>query len=478
MKRLRLFLAAVGLRTRVFPLVTPPMGIMALAAYLRTKFDLDLMVVNQRLDNWSNDELARRAVEFEADVVGLSCLTTSAYMLGDITRKIRQGLPDALIVIGGPHASATRVQTLEQTNADAAVVGEGELVFEQLIGVWRDRGDFNTIPGLIWRDPDGRVVTNPGVTPQVEDLDSLPLPAYDLIDLPAYWRRQSIEPVFRRKYASLTSSRGCPYHCMWCHNIFGKRLRVHSPERIVEEIDYLQRTYGVNDFEFLDDNFNFHRERVFRFSELLQARDQRVKLAFPTGVRGDLVTQEVVDALIAAGMYQCGFALESGSPRVQKLSGKFLDLPRFLKAVEMTAARGVYVTGFCMMGFPTETEQELQQTIDVACSSQFHTAAFYTVTPFPGTPLYEKVAQTHPEKLPTIRYDDTDFSGMRVNLTDLPDEVLFAYQRKALRRFFFNPRRIFRLLRDHPSPWTLPAYIPIFLHRATKGLLARNTPGR
>ena len=111
-------------------------------------------------------------------------------------------------------------------------------------------------------------------------------------------------------------------------------------------------------------------------------------------------------------------------------------------------------------------------TIDTASSSPFHTASFYTVTPFPGTPLYDLVAQSHPEKLSRLRYNDMDFSGMQVNLTDLPDEKLFGYQRLAMRKFYANPRRLWRLLRSHPQPWMLPAFVPIFLYRATKGLLS------
>jgi radical SAM superfamily enzyme YgiQ (UPF0313 family) len=124
-----------------------------------------------------------------------------------------------------------------------------------------------------------------------------------------------------------------------------------------------------------------------------------------------------------------------------------------------------------MLGFPTETEEEIRQTIDTACASPFHTASFYTVTPFPGTTLYDLVKERNPDKLKGLRYDDMDFSGMRVNLSDLSDDKLFYCQRAALRRFYGNPRRLMRLVRNHPQPWMLPAFIPIFLYRATKGIL-------
>jgi radical SAM superfamily enzyme YgiQ (UPF0313 family) len=311
--------------------------------------------------------------------------------------------------------------------------------------------------------------------PPMDDLDSLPFPAYDLIDLPKYWRLQSMAPLPWRRYAALVSSRGCPYHCSWCHQIFGKKFRMHSPERIVDEIEHLQRLYGVENFEFLDDIFNLNGPRVMAFCDLLHRRNLRIKIAFPNGVRTDILTQEQVDALADAGTYFSSFALESGSPRIQKLMGKNLNIPRFVQGVEMAVKRGIFANGFAMLGFPTESEAEMRQTIDVASHSMLHTASFFTATPYPNTHLYDHVAKTHPQQLAKLTYKDTDYSQIAVNLSDVPDDVLFACQRKANWQFFGNPKRIYRILRDYPQPHLLPRYIPIYLARLTKGLVG---PGK
>jgi len=475
MKRLRLFLANVGRRTILYPFTTPPMGILYLAAYLRTKFDLDIKLVNQRAENYTEDEVARQAVAFQADVVGFGTLTTSGRAFCELTRKVRQGLPNALILLGGPHTWAFQEKVMEGTEADAAVIGEGERAFEQILTAWFEGGrDLSQVPGLIWRDRDGQIIRNPGRVPPIEDLDALPFPAYDLIDIRTYWRLQSMPPIARRRYISLLSSRGCPYQCMWCHNIFGKRFRSHSPERMVDEIQHYMRTYGIDDVEFIDDIFNLDRDRVIRFCELAQRRNLRFKIAFPNAVRSDILDQEVVDALVDTGLYFCSFALEAGSPRIQEYTGKRLNIPRFLKGIDMAVGRGVFANGFAMLGFPTETEADLRQTIDVVCGSKLHTCSFFTVMPFPNTRLYEEVMRTHPEKLTNINYENTDFALIRINLSDVPDEVLYAYQRKAHRDFFLNPVRILRILRDYPQPHRLPYYLPIYLNRATKGLFDRN----
>jgi len=472
MRRLRLFLVNIGHRTITYPFTTPPMGILSLASYLRTKFDLDVKLINQRAEGCSEEEIIRQAIDFESDIVGFGAITTCAHTLGDLTRGVRQGLPDALIMVGGPHTSAFRAKVLEDTAADVAVVGEGELAFEAVMLARFEGGEFSEIPGLIWRSPDGEIVTNDGQMPMVEDLDTLPFPAFDLIDVSKYWRLQSMPPIARRKYISLVSSRGCPYQCMWCHSIFGKRFRGHSAERMVDEIEHYIRTYGIDDVEFLDDIFNLNHDRIIEFCELAQRRNLKFKIAFPNAVRTDILTQEMIDALVDTGLYFSSFALEAGSPRIQQYTGKRLSIPGFLAGVEMAVKAGVFANGFAMLGFPTETEEDLKQTLDVACNSKLHTASFFTVMPFPNTRLYDEVMRTHPEKLVGLNYDDTDFALIHVNLSEVSDEMLYAYQRKANRQFFLNPRRIARIFRDYPQRHRLPYYLPIYFHRITKGLFS------
>jgi len=448
------------------------MGLLALAAFVRQRMQAEVAVINQRLDNCPPDAIAERARAIEADVVGLSAMTTTACLLPGVVEAVRAARPEAFIVLGGPYVSASDRLVLGAIDADAAVPGEGELAFEQLLRARFDGGDLGDVPGIMWRSPEGEVVVNPGVTPFVEDLDSLPLPAYDLIDLPAYWGRKTTVPILRRRYATLITSRGCPYQCIWCHKIFGKRTRMHSAARIIEEMEFLHGKYGVVDFDIQDDTFNIRRQRVLDLCGTILDRGHRFKLAIPNGVRGDIMTPEVIDALADAGLYMCMFALESGSPRIQKWTRKNLNIPRYLDACRRTAERRVFIQTCCMMGFPTETEDDLDMTIETACDSYAHTASFFITTPYPGTPLYEWVRENEPEKLEGLDYDLRNSSTMRVNLSDLPDEVLFAYQRKAARRFFSKPDRLYRILRDHPQRLALPAYLPVVAFRMVKKMMS------
>lgn len=471
-KKVKVVLSNLGFRRTLSPWATPPMGLLSIASYLRSEMDVEIRIINQRLDNLSIEELAKEICDFTPNIIGLSTLTTFSYLIDALSRIIKERCPGSWIVVGGPHASSVRSGIFnESDNIDIVVPGEGEIALKCIAESYPDQNSLKNIPGIIWKSKDEEIIENLGYLPIVEDLDKLPFPAYDLIDLSKYWKRQSATPIPFRKYASIVSSRGCPYQCIWCHKIFGRKIRMYSAGRIVEEIEYLKNKFGINDFEFLDDNFNFNTKRVFEFADLVTKKGLKIYLSFPNGIRGDLVGEDVADAFYALGTYMCSFALETGSPRLQKFSRKNLNIPKLLKAIDMMAKKRIYANGFCTMGFPTETEEELQLTIDVANESSLHTSSFSILTPLPGTPLYKWVEENKPEKLKNINYADIDFISVKINLTDLPDQVLFKYQRKATRKFYSNPKRIVRIIRDYPKPFSLIEYIPIYVYKITKGFL-------
>lgn len=468
-KSLKVFAANLGRRSVFFPLVSPPLGIMYLAAHLRNKFNASLKLVNQRLDNLSNDEIVKNALDFKTDIVLLCALTPAAKYLEDICAKLKDSELKPFVIIGGPHVSSFGAESLKAVNADIAVAGEGEMVLEEIVRCFLGDRNWGSIPGIFWKREDGSVISNPGTIPVIENLDSLPYPAYDLIDLPAYWRRQSSPPIPRRQYISLMSSRGCPYSCKWCHCVFGRKFRGHSAERIVDEIQYYQRKYGIRDFEFLDDIFNMDHKRVKDFCGLIQKKNIKIKFSFSNGVRADILEREEIDALVDCGLYFSSFALETGSPRLQKVMGKNLNIDRFLDNVEYASKKGVFCNGFAMLGFPTETEEDLQKTIDVACQSLLHTISFFTLIPFPNTDIYDMALEKHADLLRKIDYTDSNYANSRVNVSEVPDDILWRYQRQANKKFF-NLKRIARIVRDYPKPLLLPLYVPIFIERRVKGL--------
>jgi radical SAM superfamily enzyme YgiQ (UPF0313 family) len=265
------------------------------------------------------------------------------------------------------------------------------------------------------------------------------------------------------------TSRGCPYRCIYCHEIFGKRFRAQSPERIVAELEHYVRTYGIKEVEFFDDIFNLHGRRVIEFSELVRRRNLRVSISFPNAIRTDILTEDVADALAAAGTRMSALALESGSPRIQELMRKRLNIPKFLEGVAMLAKRRVFTYGFVMFGFPTETAADMQITVDMLRGSKLHAAYSWIVTPYPKTELFDLAMRLQPGKMAGIGYAGTDYmSTPCVNLSEVSDEALAAYMRKAYSALFLNPFRAFRIIRDFPRPWSVVRYVPGVLLNMTR----------
>jgi len=457
------FLVSLGEYLKTAPSTPPPVGILSLAAWARAKIKgLRITLLDQRLERINHHEVARRIIQARPDVVGISYMTSADTFVPGITKAVRDALPGCTILLGGSHPAAVQAAAIEGTQADALVAGEGEIAFEMILRAIQEGETFEHVPGLYRRLPDGSVVRNPGELPIVQNLDELPFLAYDLLDVPRYWTVYSQSPIPPpQKQIVLSSSRGCPFPCIFCHKIFGKTFRGQTPERLVDEMEYLQKKYGAERFDFIDDAFIQDNERVYRFSEEVNRRNLRVKLTMPNGLRTDALTQEIVDAMVAAGLRSCACALDAGSPRIQKLVRKGLNIQRFLDGVEMMARHRVFTYGFMMFGFPTETAEEMQMTIDISRKSLLHMAFFFKATPYPNSGLYDLAMQLCPERMQNLDFTNHDvYYNPVVNLSAVSDEELLYYLRKATRVFFGNPVRLFRFTRDCPHPFRFLQFFP------------------
>jgi radical SAM superfamily enzyme YgiQ (UPF0313 family) len=230
------------------------------------------------------------------------------------------------------------------------------------------------------------------------------------------------------------------------------------------------KEYGVDSFEIYDDIFNHDRKRMLEVCGLIEKLEKKVKWFFPNGLSMDKLDNSAIDSLAAAGMRYCSCPFESGSPRIKKLMGKNLNLQKFMENVEYIASKKIFTQGFSIMGFPTETAEDLKQTLNVTCQSRLHVSTVFILTPFPNTRVYDMILKNNPEKLKTVYYDDKEYLNMKHNFSDVPDEMLCYYQRKANRDFYKNPSRIARILRDFPQRRRLPSYIPEFFKRISQGI--------
>jgi radical SAM superfamily enzyme YgiQ (UPF0313 family) len=350
-------------------------------------------------------------------------------------------------VVGGPYASSAPDVVTEDPNVDVAVIGEGEVTIVELLDTFeREEPDLGRIKGIAFREKGATRRTEP--RPPLAILDGIE-PAWDLLAPDSYFSRtgRNAQNRIRRDHrvVQLFTSRGCPYSCIYCHNIFGKKIRYMDADAVIDQIVMLVERYGAREIEFVDDCFNHSLKRAKAIFEKLATRDLGLHISFPNGLRADRLDEELLDLLRAAGVFRVSYAVESASPRVQRVIRKNLDLDRIGEVIDQTVARGILTVGFFVLGFPTETVEEMQLTIDYALASKVHVADFFYLAPYPGTEV-ARAAGLDPRK---VEY--SDFSEINVNLSAATDEQLHAMAKSAYRRFYLDPRRVARILRASPK---------------------------
>ncbi|MFZ0772743.1 MAG: radical SAM protein [Candidatus Sulfotelmatobacter sp.] len=345
----------------------PPLGLMYLASYARKALPgVEFRIFESSLsspdlsslenDSPENDRFIRILNEFQPDVVGIRSI---AFFLEELQRiaSLVRAHSDATLVAGGPIVQAYKRRLFQEVpELEIAVKGEGEKVFVDLLS----GSPLSSIAGLLYRTDDG-VVENEDQL-EVEDIDSLPFPTYDLIDLNQYQSQLSYAYNHRRQGVLLTS-RGCAYHCTFCFTHW-KGIRLRSAANIFEEIKQLHEQHGIEDFYVVDDIFNVNSKRALKLFDLIVAAGLKLRLYFVNGLRADITSEEFVDRAIEAGAVWFTYAVESGTDEIQRLVEKRLDLEKAKRVIAYTQRQNVAVNVSTMYGFPTETRELAQRTLD------------------------------------------------------------------------------------------------------------------
>jgi radical SAM superfamily enzyme YgiQ (UPF0313 family) len=384
-----------------------------------------------------------------ADLVGLSCTNKDGLFLKKTIKRLRQGHSGAALVLGGPIVSSMLKELYDQFDIDCAVAYEGERTFLEVVEKFdRGQNSFESIQGIAYKNGAFRFT---GRRDTIKDLDSeVPFPAWDLVmntELSREYARRKSFAFFRmeRDYMGLFTSRGCPYQCIYCHDIFAKKFRAHSAERVVSEIEHLHSDYGLRDFEFYDDTFNFDLDRTRNICDLIVEKGLKINLYFPNGLRSDRLEKDIIEKMAKAGTKVMCFAIETVSERLQKLLKRNLKFDNINSMIEVAVKNGIHAEGFFMLGHPTETREEMLRTIDFAAKSPLHSAAFSIAIPQKGTELFTAyIGKDTPQKLGEGYYEyDSSISELKA------DEVrkLLSY---TFRKFYLRPKRIYRILKTFP----------------------------
>ena len=403
----------------------------------------NIKIMDFRHDKLDLGGFVSTLLSFSPDIIGFSSLTSEFNLFKKLSILAKNNAPGSIIISGGPLATNYYIDIVKNKLTDFAVIGEGELTIDELLDVIHNDGDYSSVKGIAYLKDDKVILTAPREF--IQDLDKVPFPAWDLIDLKSYSRLPNWNSILARKYyAPILTSRGCVYNCIFCHNLFGKKIRARTPQNVLSEIEFLYKEYDIREFHIIDDLFNFDLERVKNICNSIIEKKLKIKIAFPNGMRVDRIDKETLKLLKKAGTYKINFSIESASPRLQKFMKKDLNFEKAKEVIEEASRLGILTFGYFMFGFPTETAEEMKETLSFAVNSKLDAAKFFKATAFCNTEL----AKLTPD---FIYGDDLDYPEDRVfydkniNYAAVPTAVLNSIILECHWKFYTKLSRIFRI---------------------------------
>ena len=425
------------------------LGMLYIAGYLKEFGGYSPEIIDSLADGLAEDDLREIIKQQQPDIVGFSVLTFNLLDCLDVARMIREVSPATKICFGGFHATIYPQETLNFPEVDFIVFGEGEITFNELVKlldeerVDGDLADIDTkladIDGLGWKNSKFGLATINSPRKEVADLDELAMPAHGLINLEKY----TVVLANDAKVASIQTSRGCPSKCTFC-DIRLTRYRYRSAEDVLEEIEYL-KLQGVSEFFIIDDTFTINRKRVFNLCNLLI--DKSIKIKFKISSRIDRVDQEMLDLLKMAGCYRIHYGIESGSQRLLDYLEKGITVEQIKESIRQTKSAGIEVFAYMMIGIPTETKQDVEDSMSLVLALKPDHVNYSICTPFPKTVLYERSLEELDESedywLEFARKPDPSFK-IRILNNNFSTDQLRTLQDRALRSFYSNPSVILR----------------------------------
>ena len=412
----------------------PPLGTLYAASYLRENgyavgvFDANLLDDPKTIQPYLEQHKPNIFVLYDDGFNYLTkmCLTTMREAAFEMI-KIAKNLECQIIVCSSD--STDHFEKYLAAGADFVIQGEGEISLKELVDALSNDEDTSQIKGLVF-EQDGEFIKNPK-HPVLRNLDDLPMPAWDLIDIEPY--RKIWEAGGNEFTLNMATTRGCPFKCNWCAKpIYGNRYNSHSPEYITKHIKYLKEQYGVTRFWMCDDIFGLKPRWVQNFNQEL--KKAQLSISYYIQSRVDLLLKEdTIEALAESGLEEVWVGAESGSQAILDAMDKETTVEQIYEATRLLKEKNVRVAFFIQFGYLNETKEDIQKTIDMIKELVPDNIGVSVSYPLPGTKFYEKVK---------------DDLKLKANWTDSDDLAMMfkgtyntAYYRK-LQRYVHKEYRI------------------------------------
>lgn len=450
--------------------VNPPLGLAYIASYVE-RFGYDCNIIDANALRKDVESLVTE-VAGKYDIIGMSVVTLSVPKAIEFTDKLKAKDPLVKVILGGIHPTATPGSLLKACpSVDALVIGEGEETFLDILRTYDDnRALFDnkeklaTINGIAFRDISGATVVNES-RPYIKNLDSIPFPAFHKLPMEKY--RASISGYIGTKgglTGFIITSRGCPYRCTFCASpALWTKFRYRSAENVKEEIQFLVDNYHVRQIEFFDDTLTAIQGRLEEICDFIICRDLRIKWHATARV-SDIENIELAKKMRKSGCFELKFGIESGSPEILKATKKKINIEEVRRAIKICNEAGIKSLGYFILGLPGETRETALKTITFAKELDLDLAAFFILTPYPGTEIYnnlirdgnikEEFTSAFAENISVFKHPVLSVASLNIDeLVELRSYAImqFYFSRKflikSLKRIVESPLNIFPLLR-------------------------------
>jgi len=339
----------------------PFLGIGYVSSYLE-KASHDVVIVDAHSENLTKEQTVNKILSFNPEVIGFTATTHNRLQTIEVIKELKQRNSSLIIIVGGPHFSLSDVNALEIVpEIDCVVKREGEITTKELLDVWPDKNKLKDVLGITYRDINGNIVSNEDRS-FIQNLADLPFPAWHLYDLSKY-QKKIHGTDFRT--IGVISARGCPNLCTFCCNAaFSKSmLRLRNPKDFVDELEFLNKEYGFQGFNFWDDTLTISKDHVKNICQ--EILDRKFDIKWYARARVNTVDKEIINLMKKAGCTRISFGIESGSPRILKEIKKNITLEQARKAVKLSSEAGMIVSLNFVVNLPTETVEDLKMSADL-----------------------------------------------------------------------------------------------------------------
>jgi len=412
----------------IFPdsFIFPPHDLIALAGIARSLPDTQISFLDAVAENKNLDKTLV-FVEMESPDLIVSILSFELYDKDvEVVKHLKEKFPDISILLFGHYPTHFPKETLSYSNADLIILGEPDLIFSRVIQQMSAKEPLNEIGGIAYRTADGQIAVGKQER-RVTAFDSLPMPAYDLLNNSLYR-----EPFMPQPFGLIQSARGCPYQCNYCVHSFGTKLTMLSPETVFEHILQLKSQHNIRSLRFIDDTFTVIPARVIEICKKMIAH--KLDLKWTCLARADTLNEEMLVWMKRAGCVRLNIGMESGSQKILDILNKGTTVDNSLKQLQAVKKAGLEMMGFFLTGVPGETEEDINQSIRFAQQARFNYVVVDTLKIYPGTPIFEKFKEHVDFSLVPYRNEFLDEGFNRQSV---------LYRKKFYRDFYFSVDYLF-----------------------------------